>query len=296
MKTIEYHSAFLIKKITKHAIPMPSNTTPNEIWMSKEEGGFGINTCTTTDGIAKITCLNRILSNPHSTAHKTIIQRLEDDTSINKTPFPDVQGGIILETQSSPPNSLWSAYITAANQINNQENNTIYTWTDGSKQKEGVSVGIFHKLNSPLNLGLGLNKFFLNEEAELTAAQIAISDCPPGTNVLVFSDNQCHRPLNRLKETIKDRKRSNPQHQIRAVHIPSHIDRKMLKGEKEARKVARALETLQKEFLTTDWIILGNEQADKLAGEAALQGKKLPTHLAGSYPVERSHHHWPLLQ
>jgi len=60
-----------------------------------------------------------------------------------------------------------------------------------------------------------------------------------------------HRVISRIREAIKKRMDLDPAHLITAVHIPSHLT------------------SLVKIYGDINWIIEGNNSADKLAQEAS---------------------------
>jgi len=103
----------------------------------------------------------------------------------------------------------------------------------------------------------------------------------------MWSDgSQCHRPLKRLNQSIRKWKLSNNKFKLQAFHIPSHIDSKMKMSEVVVNRTIAALEPLKNKFGGIDWIINGNEAADKLAVNASNHQGKLPGHLDGNLPVE----------
>jgi len=78
---------------------MPNNTTPNEIWMSKKDGGFAVLQVYTVEATAKISNFNRIFTKEDILA-----------------PSP-VSGDVEAKTLSASGHSLFSNFIKAADHI-----------------------------------------------------------------------------------------------------------------------------------------------------------------------------------
>jgi exonuclease III len=342
LKILEYHAAFAkideetkinidtqIARIIKYAIPMSNNTCNEDIWMNKKRTGYGVLTADTTISCAIITKINHILAYPNSIAYTTLIQRMKDDPNLQKT-----RENNIISIKISENNTQLTRFVEinkakvkvietkslVIGEIENQEseietetdletnegNDTIYCWTDGSKDKDRVGIGVFFKTESKLNTYRRLHETIDINEAELIAIELALTIAPTDKNLVIFIDNnnarnhlnylvtlnrpkikyEFHATLTRINKLIIKRKTQNPEGKIEGIRVPSHISKKFNGDDESTKKVLQDLNYLEERFGSSNWIIEGNCEADRLAKLGSNSDNKIPLILGGQYTWE----------